>query len=207
MNKLLIFGVAAALVAGPATAQVIWDGNGNSNASGNWDTGTGTPGENWDTDTLPVSTDITTLPTVTDGTTRTVTQNIPLAGTTISSLAMLQDGLTGVNKLSLGGNLTLTAPSRNNATVDSTASAFRVTLTNGATVGQVVVDLNGFSMIFPTGSGAGGNPGGMNVGGTINFNASGSRMYTSSIGHTAINVFGALVATADARFGRDTGTS
>lgn len=207
MLKPIYSGIVALslLVVGQAMGQTTttWDGGdpASPNTGGNWSSTL-----NWDTGVLPETGtgNLVVLPSVTDGSTRTVTQDIG-AGTTINALQLIQSSPTGVNKLSLSGNITLAAASRENATVDSTASAFRVSLSGGATVDQVQVDLNGFSIVAQT-SGTGATTG-MNIGGTVNFNSAGSSMITSVGGHSAINVFGDLNVTADGRIGRDTGAN
>jgi|GEM_PF-3143388 len=202
MPKYIYITALALFAVGQASGQTVtWDGGdpASPNTGGIWNDTV-----NWDAGALPTTTNLTVLPSVTDGSTRTVTQDIG-AGTTINALQLIQSSPTGVNKLSLSGNITLSAASRENATVDSTSSAFRVTLSGGATVDQVQLDLNGFTINTTTnGSGA---TGGMNIGGTVNFNSAGSSMVQTSAGHTGINVFGALVATADGRIGRDNGVT
>lgn len=201
-NKYLIISLWSLLAAGQALGQTVtWDGGDPAapNSGGIWNSSA-----NWDTGALPTTTNLTVLPSVTDGSTRTVTMDIG-AGTTVNAIQLIQSSPTGVNKLDLSGNITLSAASRENATVDSTVSAFRVSLSGGATVDQVQVDLNGFTINTTTSGG--GATGGMNIGGTVNFNSAGSSMISSSSGHTGINVFGALVATADGRIGRDTGAT
>lgn len=187
--------------AGRGFAQIAWDGGDPAapNADGNWSNNA-----NWDTGALPTTTDLAIIPSVTDGSTRTVTQDIA-AGTTANAIQLIQSSATGVNQLSLSGNLTLSAPSRENATADGLSSAFRVSLSGGATVDQVILDLNGFTIDTVT-NGAG-ITGGMNLAGTVNFNAAGSSMIHSVGGHTVMNVFGKLVATSDGRIGRDNGTA
>jgi len=199
MNKYIVISLWPLFAAGHVLGQTVtWDGGdpASPNTGGVWNNTV-----NWDAGALPTTTNLTVLPSVTDGSTRTVTQDI-VAGTTVNALQFIQSSPTGVNKLSLSGNIILSAVSRESATVDSTGTAFRVSLSGGATVDQVQVDLNGFSINSATPNGANG---GMNIAGTINFNSAGSSMVTTGGGHTAINVFGALEATANGRIGRDTG--
>ncbi len=179
---------------------VTWDGGdpASPNADGNWNATA-----NWDTGALPTTADLTILPSVTDGSTRTVTQDIA-AGTTVNALQLTQSAPTGVNELSLSGNLILSRATTASATVDSTNSAFRVTLGGGATVSQVEVDLNGFTISAPTPSGS---SIGINIGGTVNFNSANSSIVLTGGGNTTINVFGDLNATADGRIGRDNGAT
>ena len=196
------FVAVMVLCAASTRAQdVTWDGNGTPNNDGDWNTAV-----NWDGDAVPtVAGSVTNraiLPSVSGGV-RVVTQDA-VAGTTAGAVRFLQDGTTGTNRLSLAGNLTLLKPSREGATEDSTASAFQVARTTGATTEQVVVDMNGYSIILPTFSGSGATGGG-NLAGTFRFNATGSSFHTAYVGHTVINVFGDIEATGDGRIGRDTG--
>ena len=182
--------------AGTLRAAGTWDGGtpASPNTGGNW-----SAVSNWDDDALPGTSSAVVFGSVTESSTRTVTQDIT-AGTTIGSLVIQQSGSTGINKLSLSGNLTLSDSSASNTVVDNSASAFRVTLSGGAATNQAQLDLNGYSVAFPTGTGG-------NVAGQIKFNSASSAIRYTSTGHSTFNVFGPLNATADGFLGRDTTTN
>ncbi|OPZ24825.1 MAG: hypothetical protein BWZ02_02737 [Lentisphaerae bacterium ADurb.BinA184] len=126
---LLLIGLAAANGATTRT----WDGNGDSNASGNWATAA-----NWSGDDVPdtglSAGETASLPDVAAAGTRTVTNN---ASHTIYRLQMTQSTAGGVNKLLLNGPLTLS---------DSSGNANPFSLTAAAGVGSLVVDLNGYTL-------------------------------------------------------------
>lgn len=192
MKKLLPLALAVSLTSlQPIFAQVVtWNGN----TGGDWSLDS-----NWIGGVKPGATDEAVLPSVTDASTRIVTQDTA-AGETISSLRFEQDGATGVNRLDLSGNISFTKASREGAT-----SAYLVDLTNAATKDQVVLNLNGHAILF-TGGNPSGATGGGTIDGTVNFNATGSAILRTSVsGHNIFNIPGIMIVTADGRFGRDTG--
>lgn len=190
----MMLRVAAMTVALSAanTYAAVWDGNGNSNASGDWDAGGATPGQNWDTDSLPVTADTVTLPSVTAGGTRTITQNIS-GGTTIDTLIMEQSDPLYTNKLSLSGDLSLNKLN----SASGSGSAFKVNLSGGATAANAQVDLNGNSIVIL--SPANNTGAGTNLDATFNFNATGSKIRTTTAhtGHFSLSIGGVVNVTED----------
>lgn len=192
-RRALALSSAVAFSFALAAQGAIWDGNGDSNASGNWSTQV-----NWDTDLVPGAADTATLPAVTSGGTRTVAQDI-LAGTAIDTLILEQDNADHVNKLSLSGDLTL-----NRASSSALSSAMQVDLSGGATTAHVVVDLNGHEIVIASpinNTGAG-----TRLDATLNFNSAGSAVRTPSSGHTAYSIGGVMNVTADGALSKASGT-
>ncbi len=184
-------------VANLTTAQdITWSGDGDSDNSGNW-----SDGDNWGGGILPSDADRVILPTVTSGT-RTVTQDIA-GGVEINALRFVQSGSDGVNRLSLDGNIALMKPTGETTSLTGTTSAMQWDLSGGATVEQAVIDLNGYSITIKHTIST--SKIGAAFGGIINFNQPGSAIYGTSTGHTGLNVYGKLIATADGWMGRSHG--
>jgi len=187
--RILAFSSAVLMAASGAMAQITWDGNGDANNSGNWNDAV-----NWDTDTVPTSTENATLGSVTSGT-RTVTVDV---ATTVNRIIFDQDNADGINKLSLSGSLTL---NRTNASL--TNAIWTVNLSGGATVANVVTDLNGYRIIVANANNS--NVPSIYLAGTVNLNAEGSGVGRSAGGWFGIAVNGIVNVTANGSFYR-TGT-
>ncbi len=104
-----------------------WDGGGNANTSGSWQTGA-----NWSNDTKPAAGEAASLPDVTSGT-RTVSNDAP---ETIHHLRMTQNTATATNVLQLNANLTIASQTTGN-------NVYLQTLGVGVSNSNLVVNLNG----------------------------------------------------------------
>ncbi|MGE9290166.1 MAG: beta strand repeat-containing protein [Puniceicoccales bacterium] len=125
-------------------APVVWDGGGNSNDSGTWETSSV-----WDPDGVPGTADDVTLGDVTTGTrVVTVSSGDPQE---VASLTITQNTLGAVNTLTLEDNLTVVSNSSNPLLFSSTAGQDAIVLNVGAgvqfsatrTVGLLTGDLSG----------------------------------------------------------------
>ncbi|NJL70286.1 MAG: PEP-CTERM sorting domain-containing protein [Candidatus Competibacteraceae bacterium] len=170
-------------------ANIIWDGNLNSNNSGDWGTTAGNE-LNWGGDVNPGTGDVAQLLDVTTGT-RTVTlQN----ATTVQALTMTQTTSGAVNQLTLNAGLTLT-----NQTALSLTPA----------VGEpqsLVVNLNGQTITMSNSTNFGTTTHTLN--GTWNFNGAGSSLIATGTGNQQthnFNVENTLNVSANATIGRDNG--
>lgn len=183
--RIAVTAVATTALLGTAVhaAPVVWDGNGSPDSNGNW-----SDALNWDTDSLPVSGDTVTLPSVTSGT-RVITMDA--AGATVSSLTLEQSNADGINKLSLASNLTIT-----------TGNGYKTSLSGGATADNVVLDLNGYTLKIAANAA-------LTIGGTVNFNAPGSAYLVAFNGsaNDSFTISGKIVVNAGngnvVRLGRD----
>lgn len=129
-----IFGVGLLLTPFASASAQTWDGNGDSNASGNWSTAL-----NWNTDTVPSAGATVVLGDVTAGT-RTVTFD---SGNTIGTLNFSQTTIGAGNVLDFTTGATVTnaftlAASGGSSTLSITPSSANVTLvaSGGLAVGS-----------------------------------------------------------------------
>ncbi len=129
---------AMSLVAVSASAQTIWTGNGDSNASGLWNTAS-----NWSTNSVPGTGNNIRLNDVTSGS-RTVTSSgtNAVANTVTFNQTTSTPGVT--NTFSLQNSLTLSAA----------GTAFETNLGSGVGVDQVVTTLSGDGRIILGAGGA-----------------------------------------------------
>ncbi len=187
MIRWLAAATAVLFAAAGASAQdVTWDGNGDPNNSGNWGVAA-----NWDTDSVPTTSNRAILPSVTSGD-RTVTVD---DNYNVERVRFEQAGNTNNHILSLGGNLILT---RSNAS--STNAIWETSLSGGATAANIIVNMNGYRITIQ-------NPvntpsGGAILAGVFNFNQANSYIHYGGTGHWAASLNGTVYVTANGGFYR-----
>lgn len=151
LYRALVLGLALGAMTPARAASVTWDGNGDANASGNWQ-----DGANWSSDAIPGAADNARLLDVTTGT-RTVTIG---TAQTINQLTITQSTVGASNVLNVDANLTLTSTA-------TTYSPFAITASAGAS--SIVTNIaDGISLLVQFSGTNTGNSVTANYGGTVN---------------------------------------